>query len=274
MDQLSQIISKFSIQAGVFYTGKLCGLSSFEQNAIEGHIHVLKSGRLKVTGLSIGDRVLTEPSIIFIPRPQSHRLMAGADDDAELVCATLQYGIGNINPVTQALPDVLVLPLARAPQLLQNLNWVLSESTSAKQGHQAIMDRLMEVFIVSMLRHLIEQNKMQKGLLAGMAHGQLSKVLQAIQEEPGHSWTLDEMADIALMSRAKFAALFKNVIDKTPNDYLTDWRVSVAQKLLLDGKPVSLVAQSVGYDSPSTLSRAFQKKCQLSPKAWLKRMNE
>lgn len=272
MDQLSQIISTFSIQAGVFYTGKLCGLSSFENEAIEGHIHILKSGRLSISGIGQQDLMITEPSIVFFPRPKSHRLLANESDQAQVICATVQYGIGQVSPVAQALPELLVLPLNQAPQLMRNLDWILDEALQQQQGGQAIMNRLMEIFIVAMLRFLIVENKVEQGMLAGMAHLQLAKVLTSLHATPEHAWSLDEMAELALMSRAKFSALFKKVIGKTPNDYLTSWRVGVAQQLLLDEKPVGLVAHSVGYDSPSTLSRAFQKHCQMSPKAWLKRI--
>lgn len=115
MDQLSQIINTFSIQAGVFYTGKLCGLSSFENEAIEGHIHILKSGRLSISGTEKPEFTITEPSVIFFPRPKSHKLLAKESDEAEVICATVQYGIGQVNPVAQALPDLLVLPLSQAP---------------------------------------------------------------------------------------------------------------------------------------------------------------
>jgi len=272
MDQLSQIISTFSIQAGVFYTGKLCGLSSFESEAIEGHIHILKSGRLSISGIGQQELTITEPSIIFFPRPKSHRLLANESDQAQVTCATVQYGVGQVSPVAQALPEVLVLPLSQAPQLMTNLDWILNEALQQQQGGQAIMNRLMEIFIVAMLRFLIEENKIEQGMLAGMAHAQLAKVLTALHTSPALNWSLDEMAELALMSRAKFSPLFKSVIGQTPNDYLTSWRVGLAQQLLLDDKPVGLVAHSVGYDSPSTLSRAFQKHCQMSPKAWLKRI--
>lgn len=38
MDKLSAILNRFSISAGVFYTGSICGLSSFDDpNGNEGH---------------------------------------------------------------------------------------------------------------------------------------------------------------------------------------------------------------------------------------------
>ncbi|WP_448552648.1 AraC family transcriptional regulator [Thalassotalea montiporae] len=275
MDQLSQIIQDFSIQAGVFYTGQLCGLSAFgDESHVEGHIHILHSGTLTLADADGSEQLLDEPSIVFFPRPKQHRLRATESDNAEVICATVQYGIGQQSPLTQALPEAIILPLRQATALNDSFAWMVNEALSENLGKQTILNRLMEVFIVCLLRHLITERKIEQGLLAGLSHPFLSKVISAVHNEPAHPWGLDEMAEVALMSRSKFSPLFKQVLGETPNDYLTRWRVSLAQKHLLSGKSVDHCAQLVGYESPSTLSRAFNKTCQLSPKAWLKKALE
>jgi len=47
------------------------------------------------------------------------------------------------------------------------------------------------------------------------------------------------------------------------------WRVGVAQSLLKQGKNVSIVANSVGYETASALARVFRKQTNMSPKEWL-----
>ena len=106
-------------------------------------------------------------------------------------------------------------------------------------------------------------------MLAGMAHPQLSKLMAAVHENPEEQWTVDSMAERALMSRAKFAALFKSTVGQAPSDYLADLRVALAQGLLKKELPVSLVANKVGYEHGSALARVFRKKLGLSPKEWL-----
>ena len=105
MDHLSEIINRFSLQAGVFYTGKLCGLSHFNEGTVlEGHIHLLRSGTLSIIGLDKSTIVLNKPSIIFLPRPVKHGLQARDTDNAELICATVTYGSGSSNLLASALP--------------------------------------------------------------------------------------------------------------------------------------------------------------------------
>ena len=71
------------------------------------------------------------------------------------------------------------------------------------------------------------------------------------------------------MSRARFALNFRARVGATPLDYLTDWRISVAQTLLRRGKPLKAVAPAVGYTSPVALTRVFTRRLGLSPAAWL-----
>jgi len=270
MDQLSHIIDSFSLQAGVFYTGKLCGLSHFnDKSLLEGHIHLLRGGKITLAGLSSEQVVINKPSIIFIPRPRAHSLQTEEVEDAELICATVQYGAGSSNSLANALPDVLILPITQMPFIKTNIEWLLDEAGQENQGRQAIMNRLMEIFIINMLRSIINSKQLRNSMLAGLVHPQLKKVLHQIHNAPEESWSLEKLADIAAMSRSKFAEVFKEVIGQTPNDYISEWRISVAQSLLLQGKNVGLVANSVGYETASALSRVFRKKTGYAPKEWL-----
>ncbi|MCY1460446.1 RCS-specific HTH-type transcriptional activator RclR [compost metagenome] len=72
------------------------------------------------------------------------------------------------------------------------------------------------------------------------------------------------------MSRAAYAAHFRAVIGQTPADYLLSWRISLAQKRLREGRPITLIADEVGYESPSALARAFRRKTGCSPRDWMK----
>ena len=66
MDKLSEILNRFSISVGVFYSGNLCGLSNFDDpEAKEGHLHLLQSGRLNIIDEHGHNISLDEPSLLF-----------------------------------------------------------------------------------------------------------------------------------------------------------------------------------------------------------------
>lgn len=271
MDKLSEILTRFSVSAGVFYSGNLCGLSRFDnKESNEGHLHLLQSGRLQVID-ERGDPVwINEPSLLFYPKPTQHRLMADETDKARLVCATIRYGSGANNPLANALPAAIMISFASSPQLSDITRLLFEEAFGERDGRQALMDRLMEVFLIQLLRHVMEDGLVKKGMLAGLSHSQISKVMMALHANPAEPWNLEKMADLASMSRSKFAETFHRVVGQPPGDYLIEWRIGIAQSLLKKGKPVGWVANETGYENASTLARVFRAKTGLSPKQWKK----
>jgi AraC-like DNA-binding protein len=76
---------------------------------------------------------------------------------------------------------------------------------------------------------------------------------------------LDNISDEAHFSKFHFIRLFKSVYGTTPHRYLTKVRIDTAQDLLKQGKTVSEVCLSVGYDSVSTFSGLFSKSVGKTP---------
>jgi AraC-like DNA-binding protein len=271
MDRLSALLARFELRASVFHAGTLCGASRLDAAPGAGHLHLLGQGRLRVSESPRRRQVLAEPGVVFIPRPLAHRLDAPEPAGAELVCATVRFGLGDENPLLRALPACLVLPLGRLPALGPAHALLLTEAERRRCGHEALLGRLAEVLLIQLLRHAIEQRVVDRGLLAGLADARLHKALAAVHAEPARAWTLDTMAAQAGMSRARFAARFAEHVGMPPGEYLTGWRMGLARKLLRRGLPVKQVAAEVGYASASALGRVFARREGHSPMAWQRR---
>lgn len=270
MDRLTTLLTHFSLHAGVFYTGKLCGIHDFGKDALRGHLHLVKCGPVQVIGANHEVINITAPSLLFLPRPDTHRLVADERAGADVVCGTIQFGGGGGNPITDSLPEVVLVELALLPGVQALLELMFDEAFSGHCGRQAVLDRLCEVLMIQLLRHCIDQGLTQGGTLAGLADARLAKVLIALQEDPARQWALSDMAALAGMSRARFAVRFREITGETPADYLASWRIMVAQRLLKQGLALKHVAYDVGYGSASALTRAFVRKLGASPTQWLK----
>lgn len=269
MENIATILRKISIKADVFFSGKLCGIQSFEGDR-NGHLHLLKSGELTLLAGDNSKWVVTEPSVIFMPGPTPHRILSSEDEVPELVCANVIIESVDKKLLLEAIPDVLVLPLTLHQDIGRTAEWLFEEAFSQSVARLAMIDKLSEMFLLQVLRYALDNQMVKGGVLAALTHPQLAKVIAAIHTSPHSAWTVDGLADVAAMSRSKFATLFRETVGTTPNDYITDMRIALAKELLSDNVPVSVVANRVGYEHASALARVFRKRLGTSPKSWMK----
>jgi len=258
----------------MFYSGLLCGSTGDQVSEHAGHLHVLKKGRLKVTRPDARQIVIDTPSILFFPRPRLHRLHGPEQEGAELVCATIEFGAGMLNPVIASFPEPLVLPLDALPELGPTLQLLFSEAFSKLPGRQTALDRLVEYLFVLLIRSAMNSHLVDSGVLMGLTDPRLSKAIECMHRHPETSWSLEKLAQRAGMSRARFAAYFREVLGMTPFDYLTNWRLRVAQTMLRKGNSLKLIASAVGYADATALTRVFTQRVGISPSEWLARNRE
>lgn len=269
MDRLSTLLSQFGVRANLFYSGKLCGLSSYDGAEGSGYIHLLEAGSVTLLGPDRKDLLLIRPSLIFMPRPSRHQLFAGESEGARLLCASMEFEGGVDNPLSASLPDCLVLPLDELPMLADTLKWMFSEAAGAHCGREAALERLFELLVILLFRHLLDHHQLHTGIMAGLADPRLSRSLLQIHNAPHLAWSIAGLASESNMSRAAYAVHFRATIGQTPADYLLSWRISLAQKRLREGRSITLIAAEVGYESPSALARAFRRKTGYSPRDWI-----
>ncbi len=86
---------------------------------------------------------------------------------------------------------------------------------------------------------------------------------------PGDTRRVAALTSGAGISRSNFAATFKIHVGTTPADYLTHWRIALAQNQLHQDDSIKAIADALGYANPSSLSRVFTQAVGLSPRGWL-----
>jgi len=270
MDRLATFFERFSLRANVFNTGPLCSAYNYRGECGRGHIHVLKQGRLRVEVPRQRPIVIEAPHLLFYMKPVTHRLTPLDGEDVITVCGEIDFGDGLENPVTQVLPERIPVQLQDHPRLAALVALLFDEAFSPECGRQAALDRLCELLVIQLLRISMDNCTSSIGLLAGLADPRLAKALTCIHAEPARSWTLEQLAHEAGMSRANFAVKFRDTLGMTPGDYMSHWRLGLAKSLLRKGSSVSLVSDHVGYSSPAAFTRAFIARFGLPPTAWLK----
>jgi AraC-like DNA-binding protein len=276
VDRLSSMLEQFRMRARLFHTGPLCGVTTFGAVPGRGFLHVLREGEMSVSHQTPDGRLETievvRPSLLFYPRPLEHSFHNAPTDDSDFACASLDVEGGETHPLFAALPPVVVVPLEAVPTLGPALDLLFSEADAAACGQRVIIDRLFEVVVMQLFRWMLDHTSdlsLPPGLLTGLADPDLARALVAIHETPGAAWSLPSMAHTAQLSRSTFASRFSTLVGTPPSEYLTNWRVMLAQNMLQSGQPVGLTASKLGYASAPAFSRAFTNRVGVSPRAWL-----
>lgn len=270
MDSLSQLLEDLDFNAEVFFSGSLCGVQAFEQEERAGLLHFLRSGTMTLTTEHGHEITLSESAVIFIPDGNAHHMTIKQRENADLVCASIHFQPNQKAILVDKLPKFICIGMEEDACITHTAGWIFNEAFNEKDGKQTIINRLCDVIMVQLLRYIIEQGIVEHGLFAASAHPRLAKLMAALQTHPQQEWSVDTMAEMAAMSRSKFAALFKETVGRSPMDYVTDLRLAMAQGLLKKNKPVGFVANEVGYESASTLARVYKKRFGMTPKQWIK----
>ncbi len=122
-----------------------------------------------------------------------------------------------------------------------------------------LLNKLADTLFTLAVCDYANRNNDRRGLFAALTDSRICKVLQAVHENPGHPWTMQSMASLACMSRSAFAERFAQLMKMPPMQYVTQWRVSVAERLLRDRQlSVASIADRLGYKQRSRVSSSLQ----------------
>jgi len=151
-----------------------------------------------------------------------------------------------------------------------SLERMREELRNPQPGGSLIAQQLAYMMLIQALRlHLADEARSGVGWLFALADKQMSAAIACMHDNPGHCWTLQELAGRVGMSRSIFALKFKETVGKTPMEYLTRWRMMLAgDKLKTREESISEIAVSLGYESESAFGKAFKRVMGCSPRQY------
>lgn len=150
---------------------------------------------------------------------------------------------------------------AHSGMLRWNIEQMMAETSNSGPGASLATHHLAHLIMLQALRLYFSKDAEDRvGVLFAMSDKRLAKAIEAIHSEPGHSWTLPELAAVAGLSRSAFAQRFSKRTGETPIAYLTRWRMLLATERLRSGtERLAEIANSLGYESESAFSTAFKR---------------
>lgn len=102
---------------------------------------------------------------------------------------------------------------------------------------------------------------------------QLKLIIRFVHENYRREILVDELAQQALISRAECFRIFKKMLHKTPMQYVTDYRMSMATMLLADTqRTLADIAVSCGFKTASYFGRKFRERFEMTPRQYQTKM--
>ena len=199
----------------------------------------------------------------------------GGGAPTTIVCGSLSFDEASLKPLTQLLPNFILMKAdqARTLALHNTVQALASEMAEQVPGSEVVATRLAEILVIQLLRaHIASEPSRNKGWLRAVFDPQLGTALCALHDKVDAPWTVESLAESAGMSRSAFAARFKELLGQTPLEYVTEWRMQKAMQLLEQrDKKLIDIARSVGYESDAAFSKAFKRVVGANPGEYLKR---
>jgi AraC-like DNA-binding protein len=144
---------------------------------------------------------------------------------------------------------------------------VLQFFRMAHERMEAGEDRLSadECLVVAYGILLLRYADLDRASDAGRKRSRIARVRDYLETEFAEPIDLQQLADVADLSRFQLLRAFRRETGMTPHVYLTDCRVRAARRLLAQGDDVADVAAACGFSDQSHLTRIFKAHAGVTP---------
>jgi AraC family transcriptional activator of mtrCDE len=292
MDPVSQLIRLARLQGTIDRPGLLGGRATLDIPAAAraAPLHLLLAGKAT---LELPDRAinLAAGDVVVLPRGQAHRLHTsaggrrrrvthevggtpptaqtrGESPEIDLFSGHYVYCPGAGELLFNSLPDPLHVSFDdRACEPMRLLSTLMrAEAQQDAPGKQAILSALCDALLAMVLRSAPGRRLNGGKLWTAVDDERLHSAICAVLHDPGHRWTIPELARRACMSRASFIRHFDHNTGMTVGDFLLRTRMMIAADLLAGSdKTIGSIATDVGYQSVSAFGRNFRAATGSSP---------
>ncbi|AIQ68778.1 helix-turn-helix transcriptional regulator [Paenibacillus graminis] len=117
----------------------------------------------------------------------------------------------------------------------------------------------LSALLYEILITLLQNSEPQHGAVSQEVRHSIRNAANIIHRECAGAWTLETMARLSGYSSYHFLRLFRTIMGKTPNRYLTDCRLARAKLLLVStGFSVAEIAQQAGFAQSSYFIKVFR----------------
>lgn len=160
-------------------------------------------------------------------------------------------------------------PQALDTDLCQSGVMLLDALRNRATGSEVMYESLARIFLVKLVQRYGELRSEALDFSRGFTASHYKRVLDFVAERFGGPITIEELARVAGLSPAHFSRLFKEVIGDSPYQFVMDYRVEQAKRMLGEqSRPLSDIALACGFADQAHFTRIFKRLTGSTPRAY------
>ncbi|GGO95484.1 AraC family transcriptional regulator [Stakelama pacifica] len=191
-------------------------------------------------------------------------------DDVLVIGSSVGLDDAGAGFVLDALPSFyrIAQGFGEAETISRLLAFVDREARIDRPGSRLVAMRLAELLLIEGVRAFIAtEGALCAGWIGALGDKQVGAALTLIHAHPERQWTVPGLAAEVGLSRSGFSERFSRRVGRPPLDYLRQWRMMLARRLLAQNElSADQVARRVGYSSQSAFGFAYKRTFGSSPK--------
>ncbi|MFV9615719.1 MAG: AraC family transcriptional regulator [Gammaproteobacteria bacterium] len=289
MEILNEVLKTLRLSSKVFLHASFCKQWVVDTAPLnmQVHFHVIAYGDCWLhTSDSLSPTALHEHDVVICLRHTPHYLTNSVElppDDlprnqptneeisgpsTSLICGQSEFLQYYWNPVLEAMPSIMVVPnlSSAGTNLASVIKLMISEIEEGGQCSSVILDRLSDILFIESIRAYVKLQNNDFGYLAALHDKRLCKAFTCFHDKPAENWSVQTLSERAGMSRSAFADKFKQMVNMTPMEYVTGWRMQNAYDALTSNdNSVMQIAEESGYQSEAAFRKAFKKQFGVGP---------
>lgn len=270
---LESLLNQSSLRVDVVAEPHRCGSWFHDEPRYAcGLFHLVGTGQCQIESAALDHALYLETGdLVVLPHGDPHRLSSvtsmGHPNATSLICGELHFSTHAQHPFNHALPSCFVVRSQEASDAFRQLSTTMvGVASSELTGRQVLLNKLADTLFTLAVCDYASRTTERHGLFAALEDQRICKVLHAVHESPGYLWTMHSMASLSCMSRSAFAERFTQLMKVPPMQYVTQWRVSIAEQLLRDRQlSVAAIAEQLGYSSEAAFRRLFKRVSGINP---------
>ncbi len=157
--------------------------------------------------------------------------------------------------------------LGQNEQLAGHIVKAVNEMKEEKSGYElAIKGNIMEILVILLRQYMVRVLTNSEFEMKIKNNSRINNVVDYINHHYMEDLTMEQIADVAYISKFYLCKIFKKTLDQTVMEYLHEVRICHAKELLKEtDMSIGEVAFAVGFNDFSYFSRVYKRKTGVSP---------